>query len=243
MMHAISLYQFPMRCSILGNILGMGSAYERRRYNVTSSLIGWAHTQKDPCYSLAKSTQYPISLVQRDFLWNVRCYHEKAVIFFLVFFSPEIDWLTWLWHINECCIWKQYMMKYIRSSLMFCESHIYKYFYTNFILWSYSTIWFSMDILIFIFFFLNLQNDYLKWSCGVTWLRDIWCLFFLHGLRLRRGNLLNHWPLKQLHCTNLHCDALNHTALVSGGLKFTHHLWRLEQNWPHFTEKKIQIHF
>ena len=31
-----------------GIILGMGSANERRRYNVTSSLIGWAHTQNDP---------------------------------------------------------------------------------------------------------------------------------------------------------------------------------------------------
>ena len=28
-------------------ILGMGSANERRHYNVTSSLIGWAHTQND----------------------------------------------------------------------------------------------------------------------------------------------------------------------------------------------------
>ena len=31
-----------------GFILGMGSANERRRYIVTSSLIGWAHTQKEP---------------------------------------------------------------------------------------------------------------------------------------------------------------------------------------------------
>ena len=32
-------------CTCTGVILGMGSANERRRYNVTSSLIGWAHTQ------------------------------------------------------------------------------------------------------------------------------------------------------------------------------------------------------
>ena len=32
-----------------GTILGMGSGNERRRYIVTSSLIGWAHTQTDPC--------------------------------------------------------------------------------------------------------------------------------------------------------------------------------------------------
>ena len=32
-----------------GIILCMCQANERRRYNVTSSLIGWAHTQNDPC--------------------------------------------------------------------------------------------------------------------------------------------------------------------------------------------------
>ena len=34
-----------------GIILYMGSANERWRYNVTSSLIGWAHTQNDSCLS------------------------------------------------------------------------------------------------------------------------------------------------------------------------------------------------
>ena len=38
--------------TIWGIILGMGSANERRRYIVTSSLIGWAHTQNDPCISV-----------------------------------------------------------------------------------------------------------------------------------------------------------------------------------------------
>ena len=32
-----------------GIILCMHPANERRRYDVTSSLIGWAHTQNDPC--------------------------------------------------------------------------------------------------------------------------------------------------------------------------------------------------
>ena len=30
-------------------VLGMSSANERRRYNITSSLIGWAYTQNDTC--------------------------------------------------------------------------------------------------------------------------------------------------------------------------------------------------
>ena len=32
-----------------GIILYMRPANERRHHNVTSSLIGWAHTQNDPC--------------------------------------------------------------------------------------------------------------------------------------------------------------------------------------------------
>ena len=44
------------KCSIYrqylpGIILCMRLANERRRYNVTSSLIGWAHPQKDPWYT------------------------------------------------------------------------------------------------------------------------------------------------------------------------------------------------
>ena len=31
-----------------GVILGMGSANEARRYNETSPLIGWTHSQDDP---------------------------------------------------------------------------------------------------------------------------------------------------------------------------------------------------
>ena len=33
-------------------ILGMGSANERRRYIVASSLIGWARIEKEPCIVL-----------------------------------------------------------------------------------------------------------------------------------------------------------------------------------------------
>ena len=40
------------RCAITGIILGMGLANERRCYIVMLSLIGWAHTQHDPCINL-----------------------------------------------------------------------------------------------------------------------------------------------------------------------------------------------
>ena len=38
--------------SITGIILHMRLANERRRYIVTSYLIGWAHIQNDPCHYL-----------------------------------------------------------------------------------------------------------------------------------------------------------------------------------------------
>ena len=35
---------------IAGIILCMGSANEKRRYNVTASLIGWVYTQNGSCF-------------------------------------------------------------------------------------------------------------------------------------------------------------------------------------------------
>ena len=46
----------PTPCQKSKINLGMGSANERRRYNVTSSLIGWAHTQNDPWKSWVPHT-------------------------------------------------------------------------------------------------------------------------------------------------------------------------------------------
>ena len=37
------------KINITGIILCMRSSNERRRYNVTSSLIGWAHLENEPC--------------------------------------------------------------------------------------------------------------------------------------------------------------------------------------------------
>ena len=38
-------------------ILDFGSAIERRHYNVTSSNIGWAHTQNEPCNTNMEDTR------------------------------------------------------------------------------------------------------------------------------------------------------------------------------------------
>ena len=41
-----------IRCDVAGIILCMRPAIERWRYIITSSLIGWARTKKDPCVVL-----------------------------------------------------------------------------------------------------------------------------------------------------------------------------------------------
>ena len=51
---------------------------ERRRYNVTSPLIGWAHTQNDPC--VQKKKHGMLSIVQAGGLWIVKQF-------------PDVTWL------------------------------------------------------------------------------------------------------------------------------------------------------
>ena len=52
----------PTHSHISGIVLCMGSANERRRYIVTSSLIGWAHTQNDPGEYMYSSTLFALSI-------------------------------------------------------------------------------------------------------------------------------------------------------------------------------------
>ena len=48
-----------LKAYVAGIILGVGSDSEGRRYNVMSSLIGWADTRSDPCVnSLRPSDAY-----------------------------------------------------------------------------------------------------------------------------------------------------------------------------------------
>ena len=51
-------------CQKFGIILAMGSANERRRYTVTSSLIGWAHTQMIVLGLCARKSWKPIQLIR-----------------------------------------------------------------------------------------------------------------------------------------------------------------------------------
>ena len=49
MLRSCKWFLYGQESNDAGVILCMCSANERRRYNVTSSLIGWAHSQNDPC--------------------------------------------------------------------------------------------------------------------------------------------------------------------------------------------------
>ena len=79
---------WPHFCFSAGIILCMGPANEGRRYIVTLSLIGWTHTQNDPCQCI----------------WN---HHGDAALldaFYNVFMSSiiQISWkYLFLWHENN----------------------------------------------------------------------------------------------------------------------------------------------
>ena len=45
-----------------GSILCLRPAKERRRYNVTPSLIWWAQTQNQPCFNISKTVHYLLRL-------------------------------------------------------------------------------------------------------------------------------------------------------------------------------------
>ena len=58
----------------------MRPANERRRYNVTSSLIGWAHTQNDPpndFHFLFSSTRFSRQHFQMLSMYVYRCVHPS----------------------------------------------------------------------------------------------------------------------------------------------------------------------
>ena len=78
-----SLLTLPSRSTTMpGIILCMCPANERRRYNVTSSLIGWAHTQNDPWMPLTH-------------LWHSRNgQHIAENIFQYIYMKEKIFYLS-----------------------------------------------------------------------------------------------------------------------------------------------------
>ena len=89
----------------LGIIPGIGSANERRRYNVTSSHIGWARTQNGPCFSdyLHASIWYMLYLAELQTESNQcgasphRDSVDKAISNFKLTHCDPLMSMAWQW--------------------------------------------------------------------------------------------------------------------------------------------------
>ena len=93
-----------------GIIFCMRPAYERRHYNVMSSLIGWAHTQNDPCryiFSIVIQNCYldeniglsiqGIIFLQLKLYFGKLCKSKPLVsIMFPPFHGLRPKWITWV---------------------------------------------------------------------------------------------------------------------------------------------------
>ena len=80
--------------SIPGIILSMGSANERRRYYVTPSLIGWTHTQNDPCIQMRLYWNVFVSTCL--FIWNN--FHSWSCMSCGIIYTPhETIHRKWYW--------------------------------------------------------------------------------------------------------------------------------------------------
>ena len=68
-------------------ILNKGSANKRRRYNATSSLISWTHTQNDPCFKQSLSyfffSSFPVLRTKYNKFHEI-CPPFSIVLWFLV---------------------------------------------------------------------------------------------------------------------------------------------------------------
>ena len=76
-------------------ILGMGSANERRRYDVATSLIGWPHTKGDPWCS----AEYPTFETWHSDQ-NGRYLPDDAVNYIFL-----IEHFLYFWNFSEVCFW------------------------------------------------------------------------------------------------------------------------------------------
>ena len=91
-----------------GVILGMGSANERRHYYVTPSLIGWAHTQNDPCWcsKLSDAIIWPVEIklsqlvVGSFWVWAQPIRNNATISCRLSLAEPYPEWWSFV-HTNH----------------------------------------------------------------------------------------------------------------------------------------------
>ena len=95
-----SFYKISKSLSSSGIILCMCPANERRRYNVTSSLIGWVHVQNDPCF-LEEGFLLPVPSYCFKMIKNSEC-----ILMFCFDFCKNSPWqvLTHWGLMKQICI-------------------------------------------------------------------------------------------------------------------------------------------
>ena len=63
-------------------ILCMGSPTEERRYNVTSSLIGWAHPKKEPCSGQALVNRFIVNSGHGFYPFGTKALHKSTLTWY-----------------------------------------------------------------------------------------------------------------------------------------------------------------
>ena len=102
-------------------ILCMRPANERWRYNVTSSLIGWAHAQNDPCSKYANATMGQnsrIGLILGPVLAYLRCIKDEIIRQRTE--TGTYNWHRILMHTGKSfpnCLYTRQLLKFIRFNL------------------------------------------------------------------------------------------------------------------------------
>ena len=116
--HVQNLYLF-MKVSIqwhlfylcfVGIILGMGSANDRRHYMVMSFVIGWTHTQNDPCFVPSCPACHIDGLVQERRIstanagveLRLSCTHPSSLLFEACWYSASAikGWSSFVYEFN-----------------------------------------------------------------------------------------------------------------------------------------------
>ena len=81
---AFRLTSLVLGQSYAGIILCMCPANERRCYIVTSSPVGWAHTQNDPWYDYTSAIEATLKDMGRQITWLTQALYHMWILFILV---------------------------------------------------------------------------------------------------------------------------------------------------------------
>ena len=111
-------WKYPSLLEVTGIILCMGPANERRRYNVTSSLIGWVHSQNHPWVTVFHNSKEQKNITVLVELYEINnLYHSKNSLVLVNIFQniynrhtiaqPQVNAIVNTIHIQDCFLQKE----------------------------------------------------------------------------------------------------------------------------------------